>query len=262
MISLKQIYFSMKYHKKLTIAFFVIFTVLLFMLILIYQLRFVQLNSNQILEDKWAFLNELSESTKQNIQHTLAQNNIALLKFYNRILFFLIILSFMSIFFLGYFIANTRKSEIIYMLNSGVAKVKIIGYFIFETLVSSIVSFLILTFLICLLQAPFIKGTVKINQFFNTYQISKQHLIIEQMIDTENEQPILENREIKISNKKSALLPYNEDTIFLNQMSDHSFRETLNNIFHQYSLLLIICIWSLTLGIASYLLIHKDTGSV
>ncbi|AQP52916.1 hypothetical protein CBF34_07275 [Vagococcus penaei] len=254
MTSIKQYYLSLKYHKKLAIVFFLIFTCLLFLFVLLYQLRVTQLNSHELIQEKWNYFTGLSVDTKANVQEALLENNFSLLTFYNHLLFGLILLSFMIIYLFGYISSKKRRPEINYMLNNGVKTFEIIARFMIDALIAAICSLLILTLVLSILQNTFIKSTVYLNQCVSTKELSKRNLVIEHAPDLKSlARP--ETTEIP-KNPENNLLPFNENSMFSSHLEKHTITEIIRNVNQHFVLLLIISAWSLFLGNYSYMLIH------
>lgn len=239
---IKQSYRAIKYHKRNTLLFFVFFSVFLILFVVNSQLILTQRASNQLIQDKWDSFKAITSFSSTNLHEEIIKNNHNILSLYNHYFILLITFSFGIFFLYGLVTTTLRRQEISYMKNLGLKKLQVVKHLYTELILISVVSFLAITFVLCVAQNLFIQTTAQINHQVATRELSDQKIIFNQISqDDASLVPTTKEIDKKIINSSQLFLPFNERSIFSNNHQTDNIERLTSNISRNFLFLIVLC---------------------
>ncbi|MBP2966795.1 hypothetical protein J8385_19675, partial [Acinetobacter baumannii] len=116
MTKLRQSFIAVRYHKRMSISLFIVFSLFLLLLSFISQLISTQKFTLYYLLGKWAQLKEVSPYFDDNLSKHLSSSNALIMNFYENLRIFAIFSTFIIFFLISLYFSHYRKEEF-YSLN-------------------------------------------------------------------------------------------------------------------------------------------------
>lgn len=254
MTTLTQSYKAARYHKKITIIFFILFSLLLFSLTFISQLIYSQEAMMSFISKKWDYLKTILPQANTNFNEQLISSNHYITTIYDNFYIKILLSSILIFFLLSIYIAKNRKEDIQTMQYIGIKQKVILKHLLMDLLLPIVLSLSFIMLLFLIFQNQLINRSVNINRnmvnnYFDeellsihgTNNLSPQATVSKSNNDSNVTTPI-----------KSGLSPYNETTLFEFHVKSNSFRKTFSTILVNFSKLCITSFLGCFLGFYSY----------
>lgn len=237
MTNLRQSFDAAKYHKKMTISLFVVFSLLLLLFCFITQLIDTQKFTLSYLLGKWDQLKKILPQFDSNLNHQLIKSNELMLSFYDSLRLILFIFAFLIFFSFSLYAAKIRKEEIYSLNYIGIKRRHILPRMLLELLIPVLFS---LPFIFCLMLVfhnQFLSQSIQVNQkvmghYFQTDNLFDKETLKNTEVDLNED----EHFNLTTSNEKT-LLPYNKASILDVKLSTNSFTQVFMMLLTNFMLL-------------------------
>ena len=256
MTTLTQSYKAAKYHKKLSIIFFLVFSLLLFLLTFISQLLYSQEAMMNFILKKWDYLKTILPQANTHFNEQLTNSHQYITSVYNNFYLATLLISVIGFFLLSIYIAKHRKEEIYTMQNIGIKQGTILKHFLMDLLLPMIISLSFVMLLFLIFQNQLINRSVNINREVVNNYFEEELLSIHETSDVSaSKKTVTKTKKDFIGPAtpvKSGLSPYNETTLFEFHVSSNSFRKTFSIILSNFAKLCLTSLLGCLLGFYTY----------
>lgn len=255
MTTLKQSFVAAKYHKKITIFYFLIFSLFLFSFTLISQLVQTQNITLKYIMNKWDSLRSALPQITSGLNDQLIESNHYVTSFYNDLFLALVFFSIVFFFLLSFYASKIRKDEIDSMYYIGIKRSHILKYLLLELISPIFISISSLLLLLILFHGQFINESVNINKKIVDNYFEEQSLVFTQTHEDADLTNTTNQNKKKMSSKNDTktILPYNKVSLFDVSFEEISFKNTLKNYIRNSLILIATTIVGSLAGYSSYI---------
>ncbi|HCM90305.1 MULTISPECIES: FtsX-like permease family protein [Vagococcus] len=254
MTTLTQSYKAAKYHKKITIIFFLLFSLLLFLLTFISQLIYSQEAMMSFISKKWDYLKTILPQANTNFNEQLISSNHYITTIYDNFYVASLLSSIFIFFLLSIYIAKNRKEDIQTMQYIGIKKKIILKHLLMDLLLPIILSLSFIMLLFLIFQNQLINRSVNINRNMVNNYFDEELLSIHETNNINQQSTVSKlTKDSKVTTPvRNGLSPYNEATLFEFHVKSNSFRKTFTIILINFSKLCLTSFLGCLLGFYSY----------
>ena len=246
MTNLRQSFEAAKYHKKMTMASFVLFTLLLMAMTLISQLKLTQSFTLTYLLNKWEQLKLYFPQLDTELNKELTKTNTSMIRYYNEWYFVLSVFSFILFLVFSFYMMNKRKAEIYSLTYIGVRRIQIFFRMVLETIFPVISGLFVSLVLLLIFQTPFVNQSLVLNQQLMNHYFEEQMSSQPQIKKKEATNVVAQsnNDTIQLATPdETEVLPYNKTSILNIRITEntltHSGYALIKNFFALYLSLLL-----------------------
>lgn len=224
MTNLRQSFKAARYHKRMTISLFIVFSLFLLLLSYISQLIDTQKFTLSYLLGKWDQLKHILPQFDTELNNRLGNSNDLIMAFYEHLRLLILVCSFIAFFFISLYFTHSRKEEIYSLNYIGIKRREMLPGLLLELFFPIILSLPVIFCILLVFHSHFLNESIQTNQ-----KVMRHYFESEQMVPKKRENvPVTNTNE---SEKK--LLPYNQTSILdvniTNNSNSHVFTTLLTN---------------------------------
>lgn len=259
MTTLKQSFIAARYHKKITILYFFVFSLLLFTFTLISQLVQTQNITLRYILKKWDSLKTALPQISSSLNDQLIDSNHYITSFYNNLFISLAFFSIIIFFIISFYASKIRKDEIDSMYYIGIKRSNILKYLLLELISPIAISISSLLLLLILFHGQFINESITINKKMVDKYFEDQSLVFTQTHEDSDltHSETIDKTMSPTKNDVKTILPYNKVSLFDVSLEEISFTNTIKDFLRNTIILISTTIIGSLAGYFSYITIYS-----
>lgn len=241
MTNLRQSFKAVRYHKRMTISLFIVFSLFLLLLSYISQLIDTQKFTLSYLLGKWDQLKHILPQFDTELNNRLGNSNELIMAFYEHLRVLVLVCSFIAFFFISLYFIHSRKEEIYSLNYIGIKRREMLPRLLLELFFPIILSLPVIFCILLVFHSHLLNDSIQTNQ-----KVMKHYFESEQIMPNKRENiPVINEPEKK-------LLPYNQTSILDVNISNNSNSHVFTTLLTNFVLLCINLIAAYTAGFYSY----------
>ncbi|MBO0477572.1 hypothetical protein DOK76_10835 [Vagococcus sp. DIV0080] len=252
MTNLKQSFKAARYHKRMSISLFVVFSLFLMCLAFLSQLLDTQKMTLNYLLGKWDQLKTILPQFDTELNKHLLKSNDLIVTFYDHIRLIILLTSFIAFFLLSVYFTKERKEELYSLSYIGIKRREMLPRLLLELIFPVIISLPVILCAFLVFHNQIINESIQTNQKVMNHYFQSEKLVKRKddlFPDTKEKEK--EDHVVSL-NSDRTLLPYNRTSILDVKVSTLSFNHVFSTLIANFCLLFINMIVAYSAGFYCY----------